>query len=106
MSHGPRIRSGRLAQAPRQRVEYPTGLGGAPGRVLAYKPLCSQSLSYLYFSLSLFFLLPARQGIYISRRRLPRLVGGIDGVVAEVGRRAGEARVDRRHNPAGSQERR
>jgi hypothetical protein len=53
-------------------------------RPWAYKP---RSLSYLSLSLS------------------ARLTGRRDGVVAEVGGRAGEARVDRRHRPAASQER-
>jgi hypothetical protein len=89
MSHG------RLARAPRQRVEeYPAPTGHL------YKPL---PLFTLHNSVPSYLLLspPSSlrdRGVAIDRRR--------DGVVAEVGRRAGEVRVDRRHRPAASQERR
>jgi hypothetical protein len=75
-------------------------------RLGAYKPrsLCSQSLSYLPLSLSLSLSLSLPPSLCATEDRR-RPAGRRDGVVAEVGGRAGEARVDRRHRPAASQER-
>jgi len=112
-----RIRNGRLAQVPRQRVGYPTGglvASGVSSPFFLVLKLAASVHSPCLFSSSCFgSFLPPHRTSHLSgkdgrpttttgcrRRRSPAEGGGVDGVVAEGGGGAREARVDRRRRPA------